>query len=1586
MEKNVSLQKLEMNKTTKKIYNSIKENNTNFQILFKILKIFDIIEKIIIIDIIFSFKRKFINLYFPLYFCSPTFYFEALNSKFGNHTNSNILNDTYIETDQIYNIHYKYLKIEPIHQIDFFNYRILAISCLLLVIILYLIQLITTVNYLLNLCKKISEILIYLIFVSFNIPALIIFNRTTIMQFAQTFNKLKDNFIIDITLLIIFNCLTYRYYLIFVYAFDDNEKYFFIKSNYFLIKFLLNELGVILLVLRRENNYSIIFQFFWSCLFIINFFILSYNYIRNIHKKLSSKIIYFLNTLIFSLFITRFFSLFIIKSLNKIETYKIFETLLIILLTIVIFFNLSHMKKTVNLTKIEHYLKNNECDFFVGIYQLFNSFIEFFFIKIKLKKFPEKEKEKFFFNIKNDLINYFILSKEDLTFLLNNKMGLLSKFNSIQQINNFQTTTTTTNSENNITQITMTLLLNVIDQLYNLADEKNSNYGNLAKEVIIYYKVLLYYISDDSPYRSEYYLKKFLYNPNYDNSNILMNCIFEYLEDYFKKKEKDIEDNSMEYIIYFNLLNIEYLKIIKAFKIMLLNFNKSHKELIKILDIESKEIGNSLKNIFNINLNHSKNMKIKEQAENDKYKFVENIMFNNNYEKSLEYFDINNLDNLVDKNNYFINTNIGGNYICKKIPLLYYELTGIKTNKLYNQISMLIFPYIIRNNLVEIIENDLVNKRYCREETIIETIDHYIVYCRLTYNILPTYKGQLYYICLIEQFNFPENCNHILIEPSGHVLYLGLFYKNYLGICNTFKNFNIFNLFGIKDFNPTRNKVNFEIAKAEILKNVKYHLIKDGIVQNKEINEIIKKIKKLFPSKMMKIVMNVKKYYKINDDKIYLINFIFEDIKFEINQNNEEKSVENNSFLITANNNSSIASVSTNSYLSYKILKESSWNITNKRTNKNMSNSNLDKLNLYYNSLLIIIAIIICIIITIYSNKFKDDFKNMLMIREINNNYLTASIFIAIMIKIENSSDYYDSLNEYYNQNIDNYNITLSYFYQTNFISIENRFIENYIELKKKYNKINNNNLFLKEFELLTSDGIKELKNFYSIFELGRNYFYILSKVENFYQEIPQINYDDIENNFKKLNENQKYIYSLVYNSFNIFLHIFEILYFSKDDFSKKILNFKFLSLFLFIGFLALNILSLLLLYFSIQITNKKTFSIVEKIFKLTKRGKKFLLEKLKYCKGIIKNEIRSSEFIERLKEIDPKKKKSNSNKQIFDINLDNNNNKNENENKNNNKKNTKIENNNENTNNNNNNNNLSDVIYDDDMYLIQPTKFDKKVKYYFKTYKSVLKIIFILISIYIICFIVVFPLIFHYFRKFNVKLNVTNNLSDFQNQILIYYLEIRYSILVNNTDKQKNYDIFGVFTNFLYSNYTSLKQILINENNKDTMEYFNAVNANGTDSCEFFLYDDDMKYSLFEICKIEPIMQAKVETMISAYMNQLRRVFINFNISERTNEDIIKCYHSQIFQINNLNLIIFFLNYLNNLEKLFILPQINDLIDELKLFLIIVFIFLVFSEFFNYIGSLFFVTRKLLYSLNNYIIMERFFNYEITTNTKDKK
>ena len=48
---------------------------------------------------------------------------------------------------------------------------------------------------------------------------------------------------------------------------------------------------------------------------------------------------------------------------------------------------------------------------------------------------------------------------------------------------------------------------------------------------------------------------------------------------------------------------------------------------------------------------------------------------------------------------------------------------------------------------------------------------------------------------------------------------------------------------------------------------------------------------------------------------------------------------------------------------------------------------------------------------------------------------------------------------------------------------------------------------------------------------------------------------------------------------------------------------------------------------------------IIEKIAKLTKRGKKYLEAKLKYSKLIILNEIKCSVVLEKLKEINPNNK-----------------------------------------------------------------------------------------------------------------------------------------------------------------------------------------------------------------------------------------------------------------------------------------------------------------------------------------------------------
>ena len=60
------------------IYVSIKEKSLNASELFFFSTVFELTNKILIIDIIFNYKRTFQNIYFFLYFISPTFYFEVL--------------------------------------------------------------------------------------------------------------------------------------------------------------------------------------------------------------------------------------------------------------------------------------------------------------------------------------------------------------------------------------------------------------------------------------------------------------------------------------------------------------------------------------------------------------------------------------------------------------------------------------------------------------------------------------------------------------------------------------------------------------------------------------------------------------------------------------------------------------------------------------------------------------------------------------------------------------------------------------------------------------------------------------------------------------------------------------------------------------------------------------------------------------------------------------------------------------------------------------------------------------------------------------------------------------------------------------------------------------------------------------------------------------------------------------------------------------------------------------------------------------------------------------------------------------------
>ena len=1558
-------------KIKKGIYISIKRNIYNSKLFFIFVSILEIFDQIIFIDIIFKFKRIFINLYFCFYFLSPTFYYEILNSKFGN--NSNILNNTYYETDQIYLIQKKYLKIEPISQVNFKNNKIIKICVLIFIIFLFAIQLLKEFYHFISIIKKISIYLLYFFFISLIIPTLLIFNRQILIQFSSNYGEIKADFIYDLILMIIFNFLLFKFYDIFIYAYDNNEYYFLIKSNYFIVRLLAKQIGVILIVFRNDNKYFLIFQVIWSGLSIISYYIVAYIYLIKINNNLYDKIIFYMKNLVFSLFFIRFVNLFLIKSISDKTAFKILEIFSIILFSSILFFKLSITTKYYNIELIQKYLKDENSKFFIGLFQVFNSILKLYAIK-KRKKLNEQIKDTIYFKLKNELYKFFILSEKDLTIISENNS--FDIFNEFEEETKEQSQIIKNGPKKNKIDTVIELYLLLLNNFYKLSKLKNNKFSNQTKDLLTFYKIILYYATDVASFRAEFYLKKYLYSKKYNKDDLIMNILFKNIENIFKIKIKTSDDNSMDHLIYFNLLTIEYIKLMKSLKIILINFDKTQNELFKIIDTECIILGEILDKIIELNRTLGKTHKIREQPENDKFKFIENILFNSNYEKGLEYFDTNILDSLIEQNTYFIISNIGGEYICKKAPLLYKELTGNKTSKLFNRNFFNIFPYLIRNEIKKKLETKIINNKICKIDGVLESIEHFIVYCKLTFNTLPSYKGLLFYICYIETISPPDNSNHILIQSNGEIILFGMFFKMYFGFSNSTNNINLFKLFGIKNYNINQQYVDVVIPLNDLIKKINNSLGKDGSKQNSiDVNNSILKLKKEFSIKNLNIRINFKTSYKIREEKVYLLNVFFLDLNVKGKKKNGENIDEESlSYLVSYNNNNSIGSFSSNSYLSSKILKENSWNITNKKNKRGISKNLLDLIMAFYNIFLIILAIVVCIIIKFYSDNFKIKYKDMLILNSANSDYLISAFFITIISVVYDSNDKYLSLNNFYENKIENYNITLEQFYSYEFKKSVTSFIDSFYLFKREYGSISKKNeLYPVVFENLTSlstYGQLEYLNYLSSFEVKRNYFYILSHNDEFYHFIPQINYYEIPEKISSFSQNQKYIFTFVYNSVNFFIKIFNVIGRSKKYFEKKTKEYKFVSLFLFIGFLIFNIFSLFLLFFSIQITNKKMLKIVKNIFKLTKKRKNFLIEKLKLCKISIQNEIKYSLFIDKIKEIDPKKKilinippKFEPSMGEFVINENSN---------------SKLLNNNNNNNINNNNNDE-----DDNLYLISTTNNDKKLNYNFKTYNFVITILVILCFIYIIYLIITICLVYTYFNKFNVKIEETNNISDLQNLLLIYNLVIKISILSNNSNIHLEYDTFGRLTKNIYSNYSNFKKILLKENNRETVNYFNSIINYNSSPCNILLDETELKYSLIKICDFETFLQTNLETMIGGYVNQLRKEYINFNISKKGIDDIINCFHSENLQRNNLKMIIYFLNFLKTIEEDYILPQLNDLTDNLTIILIVLFIVMVITEVIYYFGSSFLVTKRLSETLNIYVIMDKFFGSE---ETKEKK
>ena len=188
----------------------------------------------------------------------------------------------------------------------------------------------------------------------------------------------------------------------------------------------------------------------------------------------------------------------------------------------------------------------------------------------------------------------------------------------------------------------------------------------------------------------------------------------------------------------------------------------------------------------------------------------------------------------------------------------------------------------------------------------------------------------------------------------------------------------------------------------------------------------------------------------------------------------------------------------------------------------------------------------------------------MINLREMNFAYLSSLFFIINMVKLPNSDNIYDQLNQQYSQQIENYNISLGDFYQSllqeravSLSTINKYFKNNYTKLKKssklyKY-------IFENYFEILLHDGSTQNVTYEEAFDLPKNYFYILSQVNGFYLDMPIFNYEDIKISMNGLNEIQQFLLCSIYNFFNFLIFLNDVLLACKNNFKNAFFNYKLL-------------------------------------------------------------------------------------------------------------------------------------------------------------------------------------------------------------------------------------------------------------------------------------------------------------------------------------------------------------------------------------------------------------------------------------------
>ena len=1621
-------------------YIRLKILNNNFHYRSIFFALINMINNIIIIDIIFKKERNFINYSSYIYFFSPIFYFELLNQKYINKKNESENNLNY-NNDQISLLIKKYFNINEIYDQIYFKLNNNIIIKIIIILFYFLILLGCIININNNLIKFINKLCSFCFFFYNDslLPILmIIISRNLLINLSENFQNISSKIYLDFLIIIIFFSQIFLFNNFFVYSFGQNEKFYFLNSYIFYFNIICNIFSSIIIVIRFNIKFFINIQLFWIFFFTLKFKQNLFIFINDANILNKTINIFYFDIISISYLLTKFISFIFINEKINMKFLKFIEIAIFLIINIFLHIIFYYHKKFYNIESINNLFFKKDRKIFYAFFQIFEPLLNTMVdlhnqpnINSSIKKIRE--------DVLNSINYYFyyhlIINKNDFKILLKGNSKYNFNINSLNSIisekfiktKTYKTRTNFTEEKKEIKNEFINLLNYFINFYIGLTKTNffENFYENL-REYLNYNKLLLIFLLEGKNFKMEYYLMKLLNSNKFKNkNNLLTYSIFRYLKYYIiniHDKDNIEKNNNIKFLNFVIILkvNLKYLKITKCFKNIIKYFTHNASKLNKIIEKYSTIIGKNLEKIVNLKKYLKNLIENKDIFENEKFKYIESILFNFAINKNLEIFDLNGINLLTENNDIFINKiTKDKKIIIKKAPYKYISISGMKSNKLKDTKFLNIFPYIIRKNISKKLKEIFCNKNLKNESNNnsnkwlnipLLSYNKLILLNKIYFSLLPSYNDNLYFLAQIEH-NKTFLYNSALIDINGTVKKFGLFFFENFGLDIKSNDINIYDIFQIykkeKEMNIINdmienefNPISYEVSLSKILnfvqKNLKlnndknfhrnYEILKEKYSKFKFMkikieyqNEFLLDFKKdKYEKESNDLIFNSVSNNKYQSSKIYLISISFENLY------TKRESVLNMSVLIK---NESVINLSINasvaSQASLSGLKDNDWNITLSES-KQIKNKNRNEIiSFIYNFFLIILAFIILIAIKLIINKFKNDYQVLFFLREYNLIYFYNHFYFNNKIVIENE----DNKNNIYNI-IENEILKINENYSTyKFFKFYNQYYSNLLNeyhntyFKKYIKKISKSSNLYKSINkpipsILINGKYKNI-TYPEIFPNEINYFHALSQIENYYlfTDILNFTYNDF---LSDESLELQYMYLILKNYISYYPIILEINNEVKNIFENEINRLKVIFLLFLYIFIIGNLFSLLLLYFTANLLDKKILKIIKKISEIENEQIIFLKKKLKLTKYLIKNEIKATKVLDSLKmiakeviinkkktkvELDSSPRKSpNIKKGIYNNNFDFK------------------------------NNNSSDLNESFNSSKISLLKRQDSINNFFNSNKKeeninfeyskqtpiknlcfrnkkVLYIIIIFLSIFMIFIIIFTPLILSLIELNKTKLFHILNINQFQTLIINYYFIIKYSILFNESNIYMNYTKIEKVQN-IYFNFSYIMKILSN----DYVNTYEIINDDRL--CEVINDEINSEFQpmLSDICNFIPTLNTHLIIIISGITKHLAEISMEFSQSKRNFYDIQRFYHHKEIQIINYYFIISCMNTMNYILYNKFKPDFLSKINYLTNLLIIIFIIMLIVEILNYYQTNYLLLKKLSKSYNNHEIIEKFF------------